>query len=77
MVGGVRVPHELHNTMPLSAVITLVQRNLIRVQTILLGVQLLHDCTLAGILDAKCTWTKLYVIRVEVKLTFVESLELR
>ena len=56
-VGG--VSHELHNTMPLSAIITRVQRNLLRVRTILFGVRLLHECTLDRLLDAKCTWTKL------------------
>ena len=76
MVGGVLVSHEFHNTMPLSAVITRVQRNLLRVRTILFGVRLLHECTLARLLDAKCIWTKLKVIRVEVKLIVVESLEL-
>ena len=69
MVGGVRVSHELHNTMLLSVVITWLQRNL-------LGVRLLHDCTLARLLDSKCTWTKPQVIRVEVKLIVVESLKL-
>ena len=35
-----------------------------------------HDYTLTRLLDAKCSWTKPYVIRVEVKLIVVESLEL-
>ena len=39
LVGGVQVSHELHNTMPLNAVITWVQRNLLGVQRGLLGVQ--------------------------------------
>ena len=58
LVGGVRVSHELHNTMPLSVVITRVQRNLLRVQAILFGVRLLHEYRLARLLDVKCTWTK-------------------
>ena len=68
--------HELHNTMLLSVVITLVQRILLGVQTILLGVRLLCDCTIDRLLDAKCNWTKPEVIRFEVKLIVVESLEL-
>ena len=58
LVGGVRVSHELHNTMLLSVIITLVQRILLGVRTILLGARLLCDCTLARLLDAKCGWTK-------------------
>ena len=40
LVGGVRVSHELHNTMLLSVVITLLQWNLLGVRTILLGFRL-------------------------------------
>ena len=35
-----------------------VWRSLLGVQTILLGVLLLHDCTLARLLDASYSWTK-------------------
>ena len=42
----------------------------------LLRVPLLHDCTLSRLLDAKFSWTKPQVIRVEVKLIVEESLEL-
>ena len=51
-------------------------RSLLRVWRKLLGVRLLHDYTLARIIDVKCPWTKPLVIRVEVKLIIVKSLEL-
>ena len=44
-----------------------VWRSLLGLWTILLGFWVLHECTLARLLDAKCTMTKPYVIRVEVK----------
>ena len=59
--------------MLLSEVIARVQRNLLRVQTILFGVRLLHDYTLARLLDAKCSWNKPKVIRVEVKIIVVSN----
>ena len=36
-----------------------VWRSLLGVRMILLGVLLLHDHTLARLIDAKCTWTNL------------------
>ena len=43
MLDGISVSHELHITMPLSIVVSLLQRNLLEVQRSLLGVQLSHS----------------------------------